>query len=125
MKSRGSLKLITIVMMGMCLMYGAMAFQMRFENRVVDPTLFLVLSVFAGLGLLGGIINALLTSPMLPASTAKTKLIISLALMESAAVMGFVLRSMGASPTSIVAFFIVPVIAIGVLILPRALTMPD
>ena len=54
MKSRGSLRLVTIVMMGMCVFYGAMAFQMPVETKVVDQSTFLVLSIFAGLGLLGG-----------------------------------------------------------------------
>jgi hypothetical protein len=125
MKSRGSLKLITVVMMGMCLFYGAMAFQMQFESRIVDPALFIGLCVFAGLGLVSGLVNALLTSPMLPATTAKTKLIISLALMESAAVTGFLLRVLGSEPKTVAVFFIAPVIAIGLLILPRSLTMQD
>ena len=120
MKSRGSLRLVTIVMMGMCVFYGAMAFQMPVETKVVDQSTFLVLSIFAGLGLLGGVGNALLTSPMLPANMAKTRLMISLALMESAAVTGCVLRMMGSQPTSVLPFFIAPVVAIGLLVLPRA-----
>jgi len=70
MKSRGSLRLVTIVMMGMCVFYGAMAFQMPVETKVVDQSTFLVLNVLAGIGLVGGIVNALLTSPMLPANPA-------------------------------------------------------
>ena len=125
MKSRGSLKLVTIAMMGRCVFYGALAFQMPVETKVVDQSTFLVLSILAGLGLLGGIGNALLTSPMLPANMAKTRLIISLALMESAAVTGFVLRMMGAQPTAVLPFFIAPVVAIGLLILPRALASQE
>ena len=125
MKSRGSLRLVTIVMMGMCVFYGAMAFQIPVETKVVDPSTFLVLSILAGLGLLGGVGNALLTSPMLPANMAKTRLMISLALMESAALMGFVLRMMGSQPTSVLPFFIAPVVAIGLLVLPRALASQD
>ena len=125
MKSRGSLRLVTIVMMGMCVFYGAMAFQMPVETKVVDQSTFLVLNVLAGIGLVGGIVNALLTSPMLPANMAKTRLMISLALMESAAVTGFVLRMMGAQPTSVLPFFIAPVVAIGLLVLTRALASQE
>lgn len=125
MKSRGSLKLVTIVMMGMCVFYGALAFQMPVATRVVDQSTFLVLSILAGLGLLAGVGIALLTSPMLPANMAKTRLIISLALMESAALMGFVLRMMGSKPLTLLAFFIAPVVAIGLLILPRALASQE
>jgi hypothetical protein len=112
-------------MMGMCVFYGAMAFQIPVETKVVDPSTFLVLNVLAGIGLVGGIANALLTSPMLPANMAKTRLMISLALMESAAVTGFVLRMMGAQPTSVLPFFIAPVVAIGLLVLPRALASQE
>jgi hypothetical protein len=124
MKSRGSLRLVTIVMMGMCVFYGAMAFQMPVETKVVDQSTFLVLNVLAG-RLVGGIVNALLTSPMLPANMAKTRLMISLALMESAVVTGFVLRMLGAQPTSVLPFFIAPVVAIGLLVLPRALASQE
>jgi hypothetical protein len=62
---------------------------------------------------------------MLPANMAKTRLIISLALMESAALMGFVLRMMGSKPLTLLAFFIAPVVAIGLLILPRALASQE
>ncbi|MFM2223177.1 MAG: hypothetical protein RLZZ78_1434 [Armatimonadota bacterium] len=125
MNNRGSLKKLTFVMMGMCIFYGATAFKFPVTAKTVDPNLTLALSIMAGIGLVGGIINALLTSPMLPANMAKTRLIISLALMESAAVMGFVLRTMGAQPTSVLPFFIAPVIAIGLLILPRALASQE
>jgi len=125
MNSRGSLKKLTFVMMGMCVFYGATAFQMPVEAKTVDANINLVISIMAGIGLVGGIANALLTSPMLPANMAKTRLIISLALMESAAVMGFVLRMMGAQPTSVLPFFIAPVVAIGLLVLPRALASQE
>jgi hypothetical protein len=125
MNSRGSLKLVTIVMMGMCVLYGALAFQMPVTLKTVDTNITLAISIMAGIGLVGGIANALLTSPMLPANMAKTRLIISLALMESAAVMGLVLRMMGAQPTSVLPFFIAPVVAIGLLVLPRALASQE
>ena len=113
MKSRGSLRLVTVVMMGMCVFYGAMAFQLPVETKVVDQSTFLVLSILAGLGLLAGVGNALLTSPMLPANMAKTRL------------MCFVVRMMGSKPLPVLPFFIAPVVAIGLLILPRALASQD
>jgi len=125
MSTRGSLRLLTIVMMGLCVFYGVIAFQMPVATKPIEPTVFTALSIVAGLGVLAGIVNALLTGPMLPPATTKTRLIISLALMESAAVSGFVLRTMGLSANQLVAFFVVPVVCIGIFVLPRALTNPD
>jgi hypothetical protein len=56
---------------------------------------------------------------------AKTRLIISLALMESVALMGFTLRMMGSKPIAILAFFIAPFVAIALLVLPRALASQE
>ncbi len=125
MRTKGSLRLLTIVMMGLCIFYAVIAFQMPVGTKQVDPSVFAALSIVAGLGVLAGIVNALLTGPMLPPSTTKTRLIISLALMESAAVSGFVLRTMGLPASQLLAFFAVPVVCIGIFVLPRALTNPE
>lgn len=125
MRTKGSLRLLTIVMMSLCIFYAVIAFQMPVAMKPVDASVFTALSIVAGLGVLAGIVNALLTGPMLPPSTTKTRLIISLALMESAAVSGFVLRTMGLPASQVIAFFVVPVVCIGIFVLPRALTMPE
>lgn len=125
MRARGSLRLLTIVMMGLCIFYAVMAFQLPVAMKAVDASVFTALSILSGIGVLGGIVNALLTGPMLPLNTTKTRLIVSLALMESAAVSGFVLRTMGLPASQVIAFFVVPVVCIGIFVLPRALTLPE
>ena len=60
MRTKGSLRLLTIVMMGLCIFYAVIAFQMPVGTKQVDPTVFTALSIVAGLGVLAGIVNALL-----------------------------------------------------------------
>ena len=125
MRSRGSLKKLTFVMMGLCVFYGATAFQMPAEPKVVPYPMGLILSVLGILGVVAGTINALLTGVMLPPNTVKTRLVISLALMEMCALQGFVLRMIGMQPAKLWMFFAIPLVAIAIFVLPRALTHPD
>jgi len=125
MNSRGSLKKLTFVMMGMCVFYGATAFQMPVEAKVVPYPMGLILSVLGIVGVIAGTINALLTGVMLPPNIVKTRLIISLALIELCAVQGFVLRMVGMQPAKLWMFFAIPLAAIAIFVLPRALTHPE
>lgn len=125
MRSRGSLKKLTFVMMGMCVCYGFMAFLMPVQANTVPDSMRLILSALGIFGVIAGTVNGLLTGVMLPPKTVKTRLVISLALMELCALQGFVLRVMGAQPTSVWMLFAIPLATIAIFVLPRALTHPD
>jgi hypothetical protein len=125
MRSRGSLKKLTFVMMGMCVFYGATAFRMPVQANSVPDSMRLILSALGIVGVIAGTVTALLTGVMLPPNIVKTRLIISLALMELCAVQGFVLRMTGAQPSSVWMLFAIPLATIAIFVLPRALTHPD
>ena len=114
-----NIRKLTLIMVGMTLSYGILAWYLPISIKPVDTRIWTILCGLSICNLIAAIVSTRLVNPMSPPAAMQVRLIVSVALLESIAVFGFVLRILGSHPQPLIPFFVVPAVVILVLITPR------
>lgn len=110
---------MTLIMVGMTICYGILAWYLPISIKPVDTRIWTIMCGLSVCNLIAAFVSTRLVNPITPPAAMQQRLIVSVALLESIAVFGFILRVLGSHPQPLIPFFVVPAIAMLVFITPR------